>query len=61
VHALEGAFTAAVQKAVGRHPSRAARHCGIHRAQWWRLAHAENATSASDIAPTEADDAKSGE
>jgi DNA-binding NtrC family response regulator len=35
--AIEGAFTAAVQKAVGRHPSRAAQHCGIHRAQWWRL------------------------
>ncbi|HUU46321.1 MAG TPA: sigma 54-interacting transcriptional regulator [Acidobacteriota bacterium] len=35
--AVEGAFTAAVHKAVGRHPSRAAEHCRIHRAQWWRL------------------------
>jgi len=35
--ALAGAFAGAVMKAVGRHASRAARHCGIHRAQWWRL------------------------
>jgi len=35
--ALAAAFANAVTKAVGRHAARAARHCGIHRAQWWRL------------------------
>ncbi|MEW5702057.1 MAG: sigma 54-interacting transcriptional regulator [Candidatus Zixiibacteriota bacterium] len=35
--ALAAAFVQAVTKTVGRHAARAARHCGIHRAQWWRL------------------------
>lgn len=47
IAALEGAFTAAVQKAVGRHPSLAARHCGIHRAQWWRLVRSAAALKAA--------------
>ncbi len=35
--ALDAAFANAVLRAVGRHPSKAASHCGVHRAQWWRL------------------------
>lgn len=37
VTAAEGAFVDAVVATVGWAPSRAARHCGLHRAQWQRL------------------------
>jgi ActR/RegA family two-component response regulator len=43
VAAVERAFAEAVMAAIGRNASRAARHCGIHRAQWQRLMHAEAA------------------
>jgi DNA-binding NtrC family response regulator len=36
-NALDAAFTHAVLRAVGKHPSKAATHAGMHRAQWWRL------------------------
>ncbi len=35
--ALDAAFAHAVLRAVGKHPSKAANHAGMHRAQWWRL------------------------
>lgn len=35
--ALDAAFAHAVLRAVGKHPSKAATHAGMHRAQWWRL------------------------
>lgn len=35
--ALDAAFAHAVLRAVGKHPSKAASHAGMHRAQWWRL------------------------
>ena len=35
--ALDAAFAHAVMRAVGKHPSKAASHAGMHRAQWWRL------------------------
>jgi len=40
IEAVEHAFVDAVVEAVGANSSRAARHCGIHRAQWQRLARA---------------------
>ncbi len=40
VAVVEYAFVETVMKVVGRNSSRAARHCGIHRAQWQRLLHA---------------------
>ena len=40
VEAVERAFVEAVVEAVGPNSSRAARFCGIHRAQWQRLARA---------------------
>lgn len=36
-NALDAAFAHAVLRAVGKHPSKAATHAGMHRAQWWRL------------------------
>lgn len=36
-NALDAAFAHAVLRAVGKHPSKAANHAGMHRAQWWRL------------------------
>lgn len=36
-NALDAAFAHAVLRAVGKHPSKAATHVGMHRAQWWRL------------------------
>lgn len=57
--ALDAAFTASVLKAVGRHPSRAARHLGIHRAQWWRLWHGAQETGATPAPRDGADGDKS--
>ncbi len=36
-NALDAAFAHSVLRAVGKHPSKAASHAGLHRAQWWRL------------------------
>lgn len=36
-NALDAAFAHSVLRAVGKHPSKAATHAGMHRAQWWRL------------------------
>jgi DNA-binding NtrC family response regulator len=36
-NALTAAFAHSVLRAVGKHPSKAAAHAGMHRAQWWRL------------------------
>ncbi len=36
-NALDAAFAHTVLRAVGKHPSKAANHAGMHRAQWWRL------------------------
>lgn len=40
IDAIERAFVESVVESVGTNASRAARHCGIHRAQWQRLARA---------------------
>lgn len=40
IEAVERAFVESVVEAVGSNASRAARHCGIHRAQWQRLSRA---------------------
>ncbi len=45
--ALDAAFTHAVLRAVGKHPSKAAAHAGLHRAQWWRLWRAVRESGAS--------------
>jgi DNA-binding NtrC family response regulator len=42
IEAIERAFVESVVEAVGPNASRAARHCGIHRAQWQRLAHTKD-------------------
>ncbi len=52
-NALDAAFANAVLRAVGKHPSKAATHAGMHRAQWWRLWRAVR-----DIGPTASRDAQ---
>jgi len=42
IDAIERAFVESVVETVGPNASRAARHCGIHRAQWQRLAHTKS-------------------
>jgi DNA-binding NtrC family response regulator len=49
MEAIERAFVDAVVEAVGTNSSRAARHCGIHRAQWQRLSRAETNRGAKKI------------
>jgi len=51
--ALSAAFVASVRKAVGPQPARAARHLGVHRAQWWRLMRDAEPES---VAPAQGDD-----
>jgi DNA-binding NtrC family response regulator len=45
ITAVEQAFVESVVETVGPNSSRAARHCGIHRAQWQRLAQAGTDTA----------------
>jgi DNA-binding NtrC family response regulator len=53
--ALHGAFVDGVTGAVGTSPSRAARHCSLHRIQWQRLRGAAGGTRATETGSSSSD------